>query len=242
MSTYPSAILNTRPIIAIDGYSSCGKSTLAKAVARELDFLYVDSGAMYRAVTLYFIQNNLEVPDKHDYDENEIRLILDEIHITFKLNPETKLFDIYLNDVNVEKQIRSMNVSDEVSSISTIKEVRNRMVELQRNLGRGGGVVMDGRDIGTAVFPNADLKIFMTADPLVRSQRRFAELQASGIKVTLEEVLKNLQLRDNIDTTREMSPLRKAEDAIVLDNTHLTREQQLDFIIAEVEKLKIVSR
>jgi cytidylate kinase len=227
MNSYSADMLNPKPI---------------KAVAKELDFLYVDSGAMYRAVTLYFLENEIDVPGRDNYDEQKIRAIMDDIHITFKLNNETKLFDIYLNDVNVEKQIRGMDVSDKVSRISTIKEVRKRMVELQRKLATGGGVVMDGRDIGTAVFPHADLKIFMTADPLIRAQRRYDELKAGGVAVTLNAVYRNLQLRDEIDTTRELSPLRKADDAIVLDNSHLTREQQLEFIINEVEKLKIDSK
>lgn len=241
MNFYQSDMFSSNPIIAIDGYSSCGKSTLAKAVARNLGLLYVDSGAMYRAITLYFIENNLEIPEFENYDSDKMSSILDRIHINFIYNEETKLFDIYLNDINVEKQIRAMNVSDEVSTISKIKEVRERMVEIQRHLAGSGGVVMDGRDIGTAVFPNADLKIFMTADPLIRAQRRFNELRHTDNYVTLEDVKRNLHLRDNIDTTRKINPLRKADDAIVLDNSHLSRQQQLDFIIDKIEKLKTVS-
>ena len=220
------------PVIAIDGYSSCGKSTVAKAVARELGIRYIDSGAMYRAVTLFFIRNGIGL-DRQGYGD-----VLDNIRISFRVNPDTGYSDVFLNGENVSKEIRSMEVSEMVSHVSTIREVRKKMVQLQQGMNLGGGLVMDGRDIGTTVFPDADLKIFMTADPEVRAVRRFKEIQATGQSVTLEEVRRNNESRDHEDTHRKESPLRQAEDAIVLDNSHLDHRQQLDFVLRRIEMLR----
>lgn len=222
------------PVIAIDGYSSCGKSTVAKAIARELGLRYIDSGAMYRAVTLYFIRNAIGL-DLKAYAE-----ILDQIRITFKVNPATGYSEVFLNGENVSQEIRSMEVSDMVSHVSTIKEVRDKMVQLQQQMNQGGGLVMDGRDIGTTVFPDADLKIFMTADPEVRAARRFRELRNAGVEVTLEEVRKNIDSRDHEDTHRKESPLRKAADAMVLDNSHLDHRQQLELVLKQIALLRDV--
>lgn len=218
-------------IIAIDGFSSCGKSTVAKAIAKRLNFVFVDSGAMYRAVTLYFLRNGI------DFNDTEaINKALENIHIDFI--PNTDKTQIILNGEDISDEIRQMEVSEKVSEVSAIKEVRHAMVAQQQQLGARRDIVMDGRDIGTTVFPDADLKIFMTADPLVRANRRFAELTAKGETVTLEEIVENLAHRDHIDSTREESPLRQAEDAIILDNSHLTEEQQLDFALEEYQKRK----
>ncbi len=226
-----------RITIAIDGYSSCGKSTIAKAVAAKLGYSYVDTGAMYRAVTLYAIEHGI-IKDGA-FDEHEIVLALDEIHLTFRFNPNTKTSETFLNGVNVEKEIRSMLVSSSVSPVSKIHEVRVRMVALQREMGKDKGVVMDGRDIGTNVFPDAELKIFMTADTDVRAHRRYDELRSKGVKTTFEEVRQNLISRDHEDTHRKENPLVQAPDAIVLDNTDLTREEQLEFVMGLVEELKV---
>lgn len=218
-------------IIAIDGFSSCGKSTVAKAIAKKLNFVFVDSGAMYRAVTLYFLRNRI------DFNDTEaINKALENIHIDFI--PNTEKTQILLNGEDISDEIRQMEVSEKVSEVSAIKEVRHAMVAQQQKLGARRDIVMDGRDIGTTVFPDADLKIFMTADPLVRANRRFAELTAKGETVTLEEIIENLAHRDHIDSTREESPLRQAEDAIVLDNSNLTQEAQLDFVLEEYNKRK----
>jgi cytidylate kinase len=231
--------MNPYLIIAIDGYSSCGKSTVAKALARRLGLHYIDSGAMYRAVTLYFLQNNIPIPspeELHDftYDYNAI---LDKIHISFKYNPDSGFSEVYLNGKNVEEEIRSMEISEQVSHVSALKAVRKRLVKLQQQASREGGLVMDGRDIGTTVFPDADLKIFMKADPMVRSERRYKELSNKGLKISLEEVIQNIVGRDYEDTHREESPLRKAAEAIVLDNTYLTQEEQVEFVLEEVAKI-----
>ena len=223
--------------IAIDGYSSCGKSTIAKALAANLGYSYVDTGAMYRAVTLYCLEKGL-IKD-HAFDEHEVVLALEDIHLTFKFNPNTKTSETYLNGKNVEKEIRGMDVSANVSPISKIHEVRVRLVALQREMGKNKGVVMDGRDIGTNVFPDAELKIFMTADPDVRTHRRYDELAAKGVKITFEEVRENLISRDHEDSHRKENPLVKAEDAIVLDNTDMTREEQLEFVMKLVEEKKL---
>jgi cytidylate kinase len=231
--------MESRLIIAIDGYSSCGKSTVAKALARKLGLHYIDSGAMYRAVTLYFIENEIPIPspeELHDYTY-DFNPVLDKIQITFRFNAENGFSEVYLNGRNVEQEIRTMEVSEQVSHVSAIKPVRKRMVHLQQMAAYDGGLVMDGRDIGTTVFPNADLKIFMKADPMVRSERRFKELKAKGVAVTMEEVINNVVGRDYEDTHREESPLRKAPDAIVLDNTHLTQEEQVEFVLDEIRKL-----
>ncbi|NPA37632.1 MAG: (d)CMP kinase [Chlorobi bacterium] len=221
-------------VIAIDGYSSCGKSTIAKDLARVLNYIYIDTGAMYRAVTLYAMRNGM-IKDG-EIDKEKLINSLNKIKITFRQNPETKQNETYLNGENVEKEIRRMDVSNNVSRVSTIKEVREYLVQLQREMAKKGGVVMDGRDIGTVVLPDADLKIFMTARPEVRAERRYKELKAKGENVSKEEIMRNIQERDRMDTTRKESPLRQAEDAIVLDNSDMTPQQQLDWILNLVNK------
>lgn len=212
-------------VIAIDGYSSCGKSTLAKTLAKHLSYAFIDTGAMYRAVTLYFMRKG--VIDFDSLSEEMIGSYLDQITIDFRYN-ETKGFsDAYLNGEYVEDEIRSKAVSNAVSALSQLKAVRTKMVGLQQELGKKKGVVMDGRDIGTVVFPDAELKLFMTADPKVRAMRRFEELQSKGVEMTLKEVMQNLTERDYNDTHRKENPLVQAEDAIVIDNTNLSREEQL---------------
>lgn len=211
-----------RIIIAIDGWSSCGKSTMAKQLAKELNYIYVDSGAMYRAITLYFIRNHIDWTKT-----NDVKKALQEIELDFRYNEQTQIADIYLNDENVEHLIRELVVAEKVSEVSTIKEVREFAVAQQQKMGEKKGVIMDGRDIGTVVFPHAELKIFMTADIAIRVERRFKEMYEKNPHVTVEEVAENLQMRDYIDSNRAISPLRQAEDAIVLDNTNLTREEQL---------------
>jgi cytidylate kinase len=214
-------------IIAIDGYSSCGKSTFARLIARELNYVYIDSGAMYRSVSLYFLQNGLLV--NGNPDPSGLRQALDKIHIHFALNSSNGMQETYLNGRNVEEEIRGIEVSAVVSKISQIKEVREKMVGLQRNIGKKGGVVMDGRDIGTVVFPDAGLKIFMTADTEVRARRRYKELVEKGLKVDLDEIMANIRMRDHEDENRLESPLRKATDAIILDNSSMTIEQQMNW-------------
>ena len=216
-------------IIAIDGFSSCGKSTVAKALAKQLNFVFVDSGAMYRAVTLYFLRNHIVFDDKE-----AIKSALQNIQIDFI--PNTEKTQILLNGEDVSDKIRQMEVSAKVSEVSAIKEVRHAMVAQQQQLGNRRNIVMDGRDIGTTVFPDADLKIFMTASPSVRAERRYAELAAKGQQVTMEEIQANLAHRDHIDSTREESPLRQAVDAIVLDNSELTQEEQLKIVVEEYQK------
>lgn len=208
-------------IITIDGWSSCGKSTLAKQLAKALNYVYVDSGAMYRAITLYYLRNHI------DWTITEsVKEALLSINLEFKFNEKRQLSEMYLNDENVEYVIRDMVVAEKVSEIAAIKEVRYFVVGQQRKMNEHKGIVMDGRDIGTVVFPQAELKIFMTADSAVRVERRFKELYEKNPNVTIEEVKHNLTMRDYMDSNREISPLKKAEDAIVLDNTRLTREQQ----------------
>jgi len=217
-------------IIAIDGYSSCGKSTLAKALAKKLHFIYVDSGAMYRAVALYFLRNNVDLNN-----HQQIAEALEKIHLNFHSRDyETH---ITLNDEEVSAEIRLMPVSETVSTVSAIREVRKEMVKQQQRMGKSKNIVMDGRDIGTAVFPDAPLKIFMTADPKVRAERRYKEMLPKNPDITLEEVFENIAHRDYQDTTRTESPLVRAEDAIILDNTNLTPEQQLDFALEKVHEL-----
>lgn len=216
-------------IIAIDGFSSCGKSTVAKALAKNLNFVFVDSGAMYRAVTVYFLRNNIDLNNTAQVEE-----ALANIHIDFI--PNTEKTQILLNGEDVSDEIRQMHVSDNVSEVSAIKAVRTAMVAQQQQLGKVKNIVMDGRDIGTTVFPDADLKIFMTASQEVRAARRYAELTANGEGVTIEEVKANLAHRDHIDSTREESPLRQAEDAIILDNSNLCQEEQLAFVLAKVQE------
>jgi len=218
-------------IIAIDGFSSCGKSTVAKALAKKLHFVFIDSGAMYRAVTLYFIRQGIDMTD-----EAAVVAALEDIHIDFVPNPEKT--QILLNEEDVSDEIRMMHVSDLVSEVSAIKAVRHAMVAQQQKLGKRRNIVMDGRDIGTTVFPDADLKIFMTADPRVRAERRFAELAAKGETVTMEEVVENLSHRDHIDSTREESPLRQAADAFVLDNSTIDQAEQLRIVMEQYEHIK----
>jgi cytidylate kinase len=222
-------------IIAIDGFSSCGKSTLAKDLAKKLHYKYIDSGAMYRAITYYFMTHKIEYTDLE-----VVRNTLKDVHIEFHLNKETGNSDTYLNGVDVEEKIRGMEVSQHVSNVSTIKEVRQALVAQQQKMSRSKGVVMDGRDIGTAVFPDADLKLFMTAHPEIRAQRRFKELQAKGEDVTMDEVKQNLSERDHIDSTRKESPLSQAEDAVVLDNSHITKEAQMEFVYNLVMERKLM--
>lgn len=215
--------------IAIDGYSSCGKSTIAKDLAKELSYEYIDTGAMYRALTLYLLNNGiLNEAGEFVYDPKEF---LDEVKISFENNLETGVSEVLLNGENVEGMIRNMRVSKVVSKVSAIKEVREKLVKQQMEMGEDKGVVMDGRDIGTVVFPNAELKLFMTADTDVRAKRRYDELRRKGQEISLENVKKNLQQRDYIDTTREESPLVRAEDAIILDNSELNLEQQLNYVV-----------
>lgn len=212
--------------IAIDGYSSCGKSTLAKALAKKLGYVYVDSGAMYRCVTLYFLENNVDITS-----DDAVQKALSEIEIDFE---DQKVF---LNGKDVSEEIRSMTISNAVSRISAIKAVRKSMVYLQQNIGIKQNLVMDGRDIGTTVFPDAQLKIFMTAHPMIRAQRRYKELLENGKNVPLDEVMANLNMRDYEDTHREESPLVQAEDAVVLDNSFMTPEEQLEFVNERLKSL-----
>ncbi len=226
-------------IIAIDGYSSCGKSTVAKALARKLKLHYIDSGAMYRAVTLFFLENNIPIPNPEEVNHNGFNYneVLNRVHISFKINDKTGFSEVYLNGKNTEDKIRSMEISENVSHVSSIKEVRDKMVHLQQLAGENGGLVMDGRDIGTTVFPHADLKIFMKADPVIRSQRRHLELTSKGLNVSKEEIINNLVARDYEDSHREESPLRKAPDAIILDNSNMNFDEQVDFVMVELKKL-----
>lgn len=217
-------------IIAIDGYSSCGKSTLAKDIATILGYIYIDSGAMYRAVTLFclknkFIDNNLEV------DIPALTQSLDSIDISFKRDESSGLNHTFLNGMDVENDIRSIMVSRHVSIISKIKSVREKLVKLQRQIGKNGRIVMDGRDIGTVVFPDAHLKLYMVAEPNIRAKRRYDEIARIDPEITLAEITENLKMRDHYDETRTESPLKKADDALIVDNSHLTREQQLEYVM-----------
>jgi cytidylate kinase len=211
--------------IAIDGFSACGKSTTAKEVARELNYRYIDSGAMYRAVTLYFLEHHIALTNPR-----EVSTALDAIHINFVVNSKG-FSETFLNGVNVEKEIRKMRISEQVSAVSTIKAVREAMVAQQRKLGKDKGIVMDGRDIGTVVFPGAELKVFLTADMQVRAYRRQLELLNRGDLVDIEDIIENLTQRDRIDSTRVESPLKKAEDAITIDTTNITADEQVDKVI-----------
>jgi cytidylate kinase len=219
-------------IIAIDGWSSCGKSTLAKQLARELGYIYIDSGAMYRAITLYFLRNHVDWTN-----DQEVKEALKNITLEFLPNPNTGESEIYLNDENVEYVIRDLVVAEKVSDVAAIRLVRKFAVAQQQKMGGGKGIVMDGRDIGTTVFPGAELKIFMTADNLVRVERRFKEMFAKNPNTTIEEVKTNLEMRDYIDSHREVSPLKKAEDAIILDNTHLTMKEQFQYALNLVKQV-----
>ena len=217
--------------IAIDGHSSCGKSTMAKDLAKEIGYIYIDTGAMYRAVTLFALQNGLI--SESGIDEEGLRERMSDIMITFQLNEETGRPDTYLNGVCVEKEIRTMEVSKYVSPIATLGFVREAMVDLQRLMGEAKGVIMDGRDIGTVVFPDAELKVFVTASVDVRAQRRFDELTAKGEECSFDEIRANVIERDRIDSTREISPLRQAEDAIVLDNSNMTIPEQKAWLMEQ---------
>ncbi|MBR9832799.1 (d)CMP kinase [bacterium] len=212
-------------VIAIDGFSSCGKSTLAKNLAKKLSYAFIDTGAMYRAVTLYFLRKG--ITDFKGLSRQRVIDLLKEINIDFRFNEFKQFSDTYLNGENVEDEIRSTAVNNAVSALSQVSEVRAQMVALQQQLGAKKGVVLDGRDVGTVVFPDAELKLFMTADPTVRAQRRFDELQSKGVEISLEEVKTNLEQRDYNDTHRKEHPLVKADDAIILDNTNINREEQL---------------
>lgn len=220
-------------IIAIDGFSSCGKSTLARQLAKELGYVYIDSGAMYRAITLYFLRNHVDWTNL-----NEVHEALMNISLEFVTNETTGVSEIYLNEENVEYVIRDMVVAEKVSEIAAIKEVRAFAVHQQQVMGKKKGIIMDGRDIGTTVFPHADLKIFMTADNAVRVERRFKEMFEKNPNITIEEVKNNLELRDYIDSHREVSPLQKAKDAVVIDNTNITPQDQLKLALDYV-KMKL---
>jgi len=223
-------------IIAIDGYSSCGKSTIAKDLAMKIGYTYIDSGAMYRVITLFSLRNNLINNDI--VDQSALKEQIHKVTISFKYNQQKKRHETFMNGELVEDQIRSLEISNHVSAIAKIRFVREKLVALQREMSKGGAVIMDGRDIGTVVFPNADLKIFMTAQCEVRAMRRYKELTAKGDNITLEEIQENVKKRDYIDENREESPLRQAPDALVLDNSNLTPTQQLEWIIDRVSELE----
>ena len=220
---------NPKIIIAVDGYSSCGKSTFAKAIAARLGYIFIDTGAMYRAVTLYALEHGAIRSGM--VDEEAVVKLLGEISITFRFNPQRGASDIYVNGDLVEGKIRTIEVSNCVSQVSAIPEVRHKLVAMQQEMGRRRGVVMDGRDIGTVVFPDAELKLFMTADPKVRAERRYKELREKGMEVSLEEIERNVRERDKADMSRAVSPLRQAEDAIVLDNSHMTVDEQMTWFL-----------
>lgn len=222
--------------IAIDGHSSSGKSTISRKLAASLGYKYIDTGAMYRAVTLYALQQGLINNKK--VDEKKLIQALPKIDIKFKHNPATKKSDTFLNGKNIEDEIRELEVSNNVSRVATIKEVRKAMVKKQQEMGRDKGIVMDGRDIGSVVFPDAELKIFLTASTQVRAQRRYNELKEKGLDVSFDEILKNIEERDHIDSTREESPLIKTNDAIVLDNSNLTPKEQNEWLLKKVEEVK----
>lgn len=226
---------NKKIIIAIDGYSSCGKSTLAKDLARELSYVYVDTGAMYRAITLFCIQNNLI--DNGIINEQELKKQIKDIEVTFRFDPKRGGNVTVLNGNDVEDEIRNMEVSNLVSPVSALKFVREELVKLQRKMGAERGIVMDGRDIGTVVFPDAELKLFVVASAEVRAQRRYDELKAKGVEVSMDDILKNVTQRDDIDSNRKESPLRRADDAILLDNTFINQEQQLAKVLQFVKNI-----
>lgn len=220
-------------IITIDGLSSCGKSTLARQLANKLGFIYIDSGAMYRAITVYFLRNNIALED-----DQQIREAIKNISIDFHINEQNGITEVYLNGENIHYIIRDIVVAEKVSEIAAIKEVREFAVNEQKKLGAKGGLVMDGRDIGTTVFPDAEVKFFMKADEALRVERRFGELFAKNPNITVEEVKNNIALRDYIDSNRKISPLRQAEDAIVIDNTHLSEEEQLEVALKILREKK----
>lgn len=219
-------------IIAVDGYSSGGKSTFAKAVAAKLGYIFIDTGAMYRAVTLYAMRRGIVD------DPEALVAALPQVHIDFRFNPASGRSDVCLNGENVETEIRRIDVSSRVSAVSGIPQVRAKLVAMQQQMGKAKGIVMDGRDIGTVVFPDAELKIFMTADPHVRAERRYKELIAKGEEVSMAEIEENIRERDRQDETREVSPLRRAEDAVLLDNSHMTVEQQMEWIDEQLRRFE----
>ena len=223
-------------IIAVDGFSSCGKSTFAKAIAARLGYIFIDTGAMYRAVTLYALEHG--AIRSGIVDEEAVVRLLGQISITFRFNPQRGASDIYVTGDLAEGKIRTIEVSNCVSRVSAIPEVRQKLVAMQQEMGRRRGVVMDGRDIGTVVFPDAELKIFMTADPAVRARRRYDELKAKGDTVSLEEIERNVRERDKADMSRAISPLRQAPDAVVLDNSHMTVEEQMAWFMERFEEVK----
>ena len=223
-------------IIALDGFSSCGKSTFAKSIANKLGYIFIDTGAMYRAVTLYALEHG--AIRSGIVDEEAVVALLDEISITFRFNPHRGASDIYVNGDLVEGKIRTIEVSNCVSAVSAIGKVREKLVSMQQEMGQRRGVVMDGRDIGTVVFPNAELKIFMTADPKVRAERRYVELTAKGDNVSFEEILENVVSRDKADMSRAISPLQQAEDAVVLDNSYMTVEEQMVWFDKEFARVQ----
>lgn len=225
---------NKKIVIAIDGHSSCGKSTVAKQLAKQLGYIYLDSGAMYRAVTLFALRHQLAGNGK--VNEQALIARLDEITIEFRLNETTGENETYLNGANVEEEIRQLPVASHVSPVATIREVREAMVQQQQAMGKNKGIVMDGRDIGTVVFPDAELKIFMTASPEVRAQRRYDELKAKGQTMSFEDILKNVEDRDRIDSGRKESPLKQADDALILDNSYLNREEQLEWALTKAKE------
>ncbi len=222
-------------VIAIDGFSSCGKSTFAKAIAKRLQYIFIDSGAMYRAITLYCLEEKLFKNEAPDHEK--LLKSLPDIEIHFNYNPKTSLNETRLNGRNVEDLIRGIEVSNYVSTVSQIKEVRQKLVALQQKMGYSGGIVMDGRDIGTVVFPNADIKLFMTASVGVRAQRRYLELKEKGTEVALSEIMANIEKRDYIDQNREESPLQMSRDAILLDNSQLTPEDQMEWFLELFEEI-----
>jgi cytidylate kinase len=227
--------------IAIDGYSSCGKSTLAKALAQKLGYNYIDTGAMYRAVTLYALQHEI-IDEEENIDKGALLAALPHIAVEFVVNPKTHNSDVFLNGEDVEREIRTMKVSSLVSKVSAVKEVREKMVALQRQMGKKKAVVLDGRDIGTHVFPKAELKLFMIADPEVRAKRRQDEFSSKGQYFSLAEVEMSLLKRDLADISREESPLTQADDAVILDNSDLSREEQLEFVLKLISDLQFISR
>lgn len=228
--------MEKRLIIAIDGYSSCGKSTFAKAIAKKLNYIYIDSGAMYRAVTLYCMRRNYV--GVRGLNRDALAADLPGIRIDFVFNSELQEYQTFLNSENVEKEIRDLEVTAHVSKVSQVHEVRERMVELQRQIGSGGGIVMDGRDIGTVVFPHADLKIFMTASVEVRTRRRFDELKERGIEARYEDIKQSIITRDIADENRDISPLRRADDALILDNTRMTVSEQMEWVSDIIDKMR----
>ena len=219
-------------IITIDGWSSCGKSTLAKQMAKALGYIYVDSGAMYRAITLYFLRNHVDWTDT-----DQVKKALKDISLDFEYNPKSEQSEIYLNGENVEYVIRDLVIAEKVSEVAAIKEVRKYAVSQQQKMGKNRGIVMDGRDIGTVVFPDAELKIFMTADNAVRVERRFQEMFVKNPNITIDEVKANLDMRDYIDSNREVSPLKKADDALLLDNTRITEKEQFQKAMKWVKEM-----